>query len=500
LASLYIGVGSRSTDLSVDRSNCNSKEDELLDSLHYATTNNNLNKVQVLLDANRALRKVSVTNKNTQSHGASSGNSNTQITNSAKAIHSRIDTYVKKNSNPLQQQKNHNRNGLFLFHVNDKRLCTILPSPLDEVAGVFHIKCYIVDDELILSGANLSESYFSDRLDRYMLFTNGGGGLVDWYADLIDVLSEYAIRYDGNSNERTDKLSSLLSIKDEMERKQKLEHSLINLFDGSNYNYNMLKDNEREDEIIAWAVPTFQMPTSVLGRAPKFPSDSEVTRCLLLSALNSDDSVSVRLSSAYLNLTPKLMSVLNMFGQRRNSVGNAYILTAGTISHGFASSKAVDSERGRAGFLDSIKATIPEAFMTLVKEIAKSIISNGGKVLLYERSGWTFHAKGLWLTSSTHSKDNQHEQQPERINDSSSLQATIVGSGNYGARGEDLDVESNCILIFNNDSTNAKDVKKSLAAEWNSMCDSSTELKDITTNHDNKKVMQVVLSFMKRFL
>ena len=125
LASLYIGVGSRSTDLSIDRSNCNSKEDELLDSLEYATTNNTLNKVQVLLDANRALRKVSVTNTNTQSHGthgASSDSSNTQITNSAKAIHSRIDTYVNKNN--LLQKKKHNRNGLFLFHVNDKRLCT----------------------------------------------------------------------------------------------------------------------------------------------------------------------------------------------------------------------------------------------------------------------------------------------------------------------------------------------------------------------------------------
>jgi len=500
LASLYIGVGSRLTDVSIDSlesCNCNSKEDELLDSLHHASINNNLNKVKILLDANRALRKVSVTNKNTQSHGSSSDSSkHTQLTNSARAIHSRIDTYVNK-SNPLQQ-KNHNMNGIFLFHVNDKRLCTILPSPLDEIAGVFHIKCYIVDDELILSGANLSEQYFNDRLDRYMLFTNGGGGLVDWYADLIDVLSEYAIRYDGHSNERTSQLSSLLSIKDEMKRKQKLEHSLINLFDGSNYN--MLKDNDRDEEIIAWAVPTFQMPSSFLGREPKFQSDSEVTRILLLSALNSDEPMSVRLSSAYLNLTPKLMSVLNMFGQKRNSVGNAYILTAGTISHGFAAPKAVDSQI-RAGFVDNIKATIPEAFMTLVKEIAKSIISNGGKVLLYERSGWTFHAKGLWLTSSTHSKDSQNEQlHLERINDSSSLQATIVGSGNYGARSEALDVESNCILIFNDDSTNTIDVKKSLAAEWNSMCDSSTEMKDITTNHDNNKVMQVVLGFMKRFL
>ena len=45
-----------------------------------------------------------------------------------------------------------------------------LPSPLNEVAGVMHMKAYIIDDEMILTGANLSEEYFSDRLDRYLLF------------------------------------------------------------------------------------------------------------------------------------------------------------------------------------------------------------------------------------------------------------------------------------------------------------------------------------------
>ena len=43
-----------------------------------------------------------------------------------------------------------------MVYVNDKRLCTILPSLLDEVAGVFHIKAYI-----------LSEEYFSNRLNQF---------------------------------------------------------------------------------------------------------------------------------------------------------------------------------------------------------------------------------------------------------------------------------------------------------------------------------------------
>ncbi len=42
------------------------------------------------------------------------------------------------------------------------------------------MEAYIVNDEMVLSGANLSEEYFDDRLDRYMLFANGGGGIVDF--------------------------------------------------------------------------------------------------------------------------------------------------------------------------------------------------------------------------------------------------------------------------------------------------------------------------------
>jgi CDP-diacylglycerol--glycerol-3-phosphate 3-phosphatidyltransferase len=54
-----------------------------------------------------------------------------------------------------------------------------IPSPLDEVAGVFHIKAYIIDDQLVLSGANLSEEYFQDRQDRYLLFDQGKRMLIE---------------------------------------------------------------------------------------------------------------------------------------------------------------------------------------------------------------------------------------------------------------------------------------------------------------------------------
>ena len=88
--------------------------------------------------------------------------------------------------------------------------------------------------------------------------------------------------------------------------------------------------------------------------------------------------------------------------------------------------------------------------------------------------------------------------------DPSSLVSTVIGSGNYGARSEDLDVESNLTLIFS-DSTKQMDsslaVKGSAAAEWNEMCQHGTELIEANPRSEvESKLMIVLLGFLKRFL
>ena len=297
---------------------------------------------------------------------------------------------------------------------------------------------------------------------------------MDFYSNLCDILCEYAIRYDGQSNDkRVNNLSSLFSVMGEKDRKQKLELSLMQLFDGSNYNMNEVED----DQIVAYAIPTFQMPQSFLGRSLRFQSDTEVTRNLLLLSDCERYSASVHLSSAYLNFTRQMMAALTTYGKQNTP----YILTAGELSHGFAPKAGSHSKSSKShSFIDKIKTQIPTAFLTLVKEISQDIISSGGKVLLYNRTGWTFHAKGIWIASN-----DEHHSNSERINNPSSLVANIIGSGNYGARSEDLDVESNCILVFNDNRSEGEDgnvckVKESVAAEWNNMCDSCNELNDVS--------------------
>lgn len=269
-----------------------------------------------------------------------------------------------------------------------------------------------MDDELILSGANLSQEYFHDRQDRYMLFTNGGGGIVDFYADLIDILCKHSYRYQDSSRQSS--------------TKQELMASLSQIMDGS-------KDDflDESNDIVAYAIPTFQAPEGFFPANLDFSSDAELTRNLLLTAHEVDSATTVLLASAYLNPRTELTSTLSVFQ-------SLHLLTAGPKSHGFAP-KPGQSRRGD---------WVPSIFSALYAELENKLPH--ADFLYYERNGWTFHAKGLWV-----------------LNKKTSLVAAVVGSGNYGARSEVMDVESNTILVFAKDSSN---LQETLLQEWKSLC------------------------------
>lgn len=57
-------------------------------------------------------------------------------------------------------------------------------SPLREIFGVHHMKLHVFDDNVLVTGANLSEDYFTDRQDRCMVVL-GCPELADYVDDLI---------------------------------------------------------------------------------------------------------------------------------------------------------------------------------------------------------------------------------------------------------------------------------------------------------------------------
>lgn len=60
---------------------------------------------------------------------------------------------------------------------------------LGEFLGVFHGKFYAIDNECCLTGANLSEEYFTSRVDRYLLLRNADW-LIKWFSNKLLRLNE----------------------------------------------------------------------------------------------------------------------------------------------------------------------------------------------------------------------------------------------------------------------------------------------------------------------
>ncbi|KNC75761.1 hypothetical protein SARC_11719, partial [Sphaeroforma arctica JP610] len=77
---------------------------------------------------------------------------------------------VSNSSKPDMSEGSQNKGDVkvCMFRTPDFRgILTRLPDRFNEVIGLQHMKVYLFDDTVMLSGANLSDWYFVDRQDRY---------------------------------------------------------------------------------------------------------------------------------------------------------------------------------------------------------------------------------------------------------------------------------------------------------------------------------------------
>lgn len=66
---------------------------------------------------------------------------------------------------------------------------------LGEAMGTYHTKFLVFDNNVILTGANLSEEYFLDRKDRYMLI-NDCAELADYLQEFLECVAESGDSFD----------------------------------------------------------------------------------------------------------------------------------------------------------------------------------------------------------------------------------------------------------------------------------------------------------------
>ena len=69
---------------------------------------------------------------------------------------------------PLKKDSFRKKLRVGFFHMPDTGMIKgrFSESAIREVFGVHHIKAHIFDNNVLITGANLSEDYFTDRQDR----------------------------------------------------------------------------------------------------------------------------------------------------------------------------------------------------------------------------------------------------------------------------------------------------------------------------------------------
>lgn len=234
----------------------------------------------------------------------------------------------------------------------------LLPSKAREILGVMHMKFFVFDDTVMITGynafflhlvyvcrANLGDSYFTNRMDRYLLIENCPS-LANYFETLFYV-----------SSALNDPIEASLSFRDasQLIRKPRISESSTTI----------TADTSR-----------------LIGPSAK---EAELTRHTDSSSL----PLSSVLMSAYLNITEDLTRQLKeVLGESRLDV-----ITSSIRAHGFYKAK------GLAGIIPNLYEALKCNFLKSVDHRPKLQVDDSGneRILEYNRPGWSFHGKGITL-------------------------------------------------------------------------------------------------------
>ncbi|EEH16639.2 hypothetical protein PABG_06726 [Paracoccidioides brasiliensis Pb03] len=320
----------------------------------------------------------------------------------------------------------------------------IIPRRINEGWGLQHMKLYGIDNEIILSGANLSNDYFSNRVDRYHVFNSKP--LTDYYSRIHNGVCSLSFQMLSDSK---DKLGYTLSWPASNGAPSPLDDRENFISHASTVLAPLVRPlKSKALPLPASSKPTFVYPVaqfSPLLRPDESTEYPAVTKLLsLLSTTPALANSSWLFTAGYFNIHPVLSSLLissTSPSKATVSKPQGTVLTASPWANGFYGSAGV------SGMLPAAYTHLSARFLDCVAEAqrANSIQwKEWRRGTVGESGGWSYHAKGLWVTLPG-------EQQPS---------ITFVGSSNFTKRSYGLDLEVGAIVVTSNEA-----LKQRLAEE-----------------------------------
>lgn len=320
-----------------------------------------------------------------------------------------------------------------------------IPKRINEGWGLQHMKLYGVDDEIIMSGANLSSDYFTNRQDRYHLFRSRE--LTDYFAKIHDGVAKLSFDIQPSAKEGSGGYT--MTWPSSNPAPSPLD-SPSNFKASASKHLSHLLTPSNSPERQTSTSPSTTTIYPVLSLVPLLSTSTELPALTtILSSLTRPPfhGSSWTFTAGYFNMTSSFRRLLL---STRPASGT--VLTAHPHANGFYGSKGV------SGMLPDAYTHLAKMFLRKVKYegLSESVTLKEwrfGKV--NEEGGWTYHAKGLWV-SFPHAGDGIARMTPgvseptaTPAAESSSQEdpsLTVIGSSNYTKRSYELDLEANVII------------------------------------------------------
>ncbi|KAG9248229.1 CDP-diacylglycerol-glycerol-3-phosphate 3-phosphatidyltransferas-like protein, partial [Calycina marina] len=321
-----------------------------------------------------------------------------------------------------------------------------IPERINEGWGLQHMKLYGVDDEIIISGANLSNDYFTDRQDRYHVFSSKE--ITEYFFRIHSAVSSLSFQVVPDAQLPAGfvldwpSTNSAVSPLADPKKYIAASTSILN---------QLIKAQPQSVSFGSSQRNTTVYPVSQLSPLLNPDSSTElpaITTILQTLALPTFKSSSWIFTAGYFNPDPSLTSLLLSTASTSNTV-----ITASPQANGFYGSKGV------SGLLPAAYTLLSRRFLETAARAKRQdeiTLKEWKKGTVNQPDGWTYHAKGLWVS----------------LNGEKEPSISVVGSSNYTKRSYSLDLEVGTVIV-----TSDEGLKKRLREERDDLQNYAQEIR-----------------------
>lgn len=328
-----------------------------------------------------------------------------------------------------------------------------------QVRAVSHMKFFVFDNDVVITGANVSKSYFTNRQDRYVLFRDVpalANHLQRFVKQLNSIPHSFALWRDGTV-QQVEMMQSLVAAAGPIQAPMQVHddaHGRNGLPPFSMPKCSR-KDNAAYRAALAAVLLQYSTQTTDIGSAAVPPGAAriwpawqlgdvsvhridEVTLSLLRglgpapsAAVSGGDArrpATCDIATGYMNLTDELLHTIIAETHPQSTIR---LLTCSPESMDFADGGNCFSTGVKLSYSSLTKRvnrTIQRAGRASSGSNPSDNTAPGVMICEYCRPKWTFHGKGIWLEQAPHGS------LPAKM-------LTSIGSSNFGMRSSNRDIE-----------------------------------------------------------